>query len=481
MGGILETFLILFTSNADEVEKGADKAGAATDKLEDKIKSTNVSADELGKKFLQTMKTAVAAFVAFQSVSAAMGSFREAVDYLDKLDETSEALGVSVEQLDLWGRAAKIAGGSVDGLIGSVKTLSAGMAQMDVTGKSKLKPFFDELGIQMTDAKGKARDAFAIFPEIADAFEKMDKQQAIGFGRKLGLDDGTIMLLQKGRREVDALIKRQKELGTINEKDAKIAAEYKDALDNLSFAWRAFSAELAGDVLPALTWVVEKFTSFAAWAHQHQGFLYGFFGGISVLLIGIAGYALVASGALAAAFAFLVSPLGIVIGLFLAASTAIGLLWDDFKKFKEDAPHLIPWEDILGGWVKLKNGIFEIWDEIVSHIKENIQSIANAINAVTSLFSFGDDAYREARANLSPALRRAKEQTALAGTTSLNGVTSSAIANSKNVNQTNSVEIGKVEVVTQATDADGIAKSVGGTLNQQMKQVVANNDDGVMY
>jgi len=41
------------------------------------------------------------------------------------------------------------------------------------------------------------------------------------------------------------------------------------------------------------------------------------------------------------------------------------------------------------------------------------------------------------------------------------------------------VNIGKVEVQTQATDATGISKQIGDTLHAQMRQAVNRFDDGI--
>jgi len=463
---ILETFLILFESNADDVQKGADKAAGATDNLEEKIKKTDTASDSLGKSFMGMAAQAALAIGSLVSVGAILGSVFAAADYADYLNETSESLGVNIEQLDLWGRAATIAGGSTQGLVGSVKSLSAGIAQMDVTGKSRLKPFFDDLGISMTDAAGKARDAFDIFPELADAFEGMSKQEAIGFGRKLGIDDGTIMLLQKGRREIDALIKRQKELGTISAEDAKIADAYKDSIDELSFAWRSFSTEIAGDTIPALTWLAKKLTDISIWMRNHEGFIYGFLGTIGAGLVAVASYFFLASGAATTFFAVLISPIALATAAFIALGAAVGLIWDDFKTFRDGGDYLIPWEKIIGSFEKIKTGVTEIWGGVVEYISNSIDALVRMFETLGNFFSFGDRAYMKARMSLSAA-----------GSAQINSATSSSLAAGSN--RSTSVNIGEINVQTQATDADGISAEIGRSMKGQVNQVISNYDDGI--
>lgn len=57
-------------------------------------------------------------------------------------------------------------------------------------------------------------------------------------------------------------------------------------------------------------------------------------------------------------------------------------------------------------------------------------------------------------------------------------LTSSAITNSNVTNGGNSVNVEKVEVHTQATDAEGIASEIGGSLTKQMRATVNTFDDG---
>lgn len=479
---ILETFLILFESDSAEVKKGADDAKKSTDGLEDSITSADKASQKLGQSFLAMATQAITSIAALMSVGAIAKGVFIAADYADRLDEASEALGESVENIDAWGGAVTISGGSTDSFIGSIKSLSANMAQMDTTGKSRVAPFFKELGISMLDAAGKARPIMELLPEIAGAFEGMNKQQAIGFGRKLGLDDGTIMLLQKGRREVDALIARQKELGTVRAEDAQAAAQYYDALDDTARVFRSLFSIIAGDVLPVLTWLLEGLQDIGIWMRNHEGFIYGFLSTLIVLMttLGVrAGLAVIPL--LALAWPFIAVAAGVT-----ALSVAMGLLWDDFMKFKEGGQSLIPWEDILGGFMALKDGVFAIWDSIVEYIEGSIEGILRAISAIKNFFTAGTDSYKEARRRMSPAaaaqdelLGQAKGQINLASSTPIAAQSSQSIMSSRNLNQSNSVAIGEVNIQTQATDADGISNEIGRSLKGQMNQVISNYDDGV--
>lgn len=80
-----------------------------------------------------------------------------------------------------------------------------------------------------------------------------------------------------------------------------------------------------------------------------------------------------------------------------------------------------------------------------------------------------------------PDVANGKAQLSAAARSPLGSMTSGAIANrgAGGVNKRTDVHIGKVEVHTQATDADGVAKAVSGALQNQLRRTTAHYDDGV--
>ena len=49
----------------------------------------------------------------------------------------------------------------------------------------------------------------------------------------------------------------------------------------------------------------------------------------------------------------------------------------------------------------------------------------------------------------------------------------------RNAAQSNNVSIGEINIKTQATDADGLSKALGQSIDSQMRQVTSNFDDGI--
>jgi hypothetical protein len=65
----------------------------------------------------------------------------------------------------------------------------------------------------------------------------------------------------------------------------------------------------------------------------------------------------------------------------------------------------------------------------------------------------------------------ANEAMSRANAAPLNSTTSSAISNSSNLSRETNVQVGEVNIQTQATDADGISRDIGGSLSEQLAQL----------
>jgi len=76
-------------------------------------------------------------------------------------------------------------------------------------------------------------------------------------------------------------------------------------------------------------------------------------------------------------------------------------------------------------------------------------------------------------------IQNARSQVRAASGSAINSTNSMAIANSRTTSQSSNVTVGKVEIKTKATDSEGIARSVGGHLNSQLKRATSNHDDGI--
>lgn len=472
LGQVLEVFYILFKSNADEVDKGAEKAKKSTNKLEDALKGADERTVAVGKAFLAVAGGAAAAIAGVASFTALMNSAIEASKYANTLSDLANSIDVNIEELSAWSDAVASSGGTAEGFHQTVRGLAEDFAQISTTGKSRLLPFFKELGISIKDSNGHVRDVMEVLPDLADAFGKMDKQKALGLGGKLGLDQGTIMLLQQGRREVELVIARQKELGFVTAEQARISKAYNDQIADTAHAWRTLSLDFATAILPVLTALSRQIEHIFTWVHSHKDLIVGFFLAISGAIMA---YAVPAFLTFAAVTAPIWAPIAAGIAIVAALAAAFALLYEDVAVFARGG-------DSLTG---------KIWNWLKSF--ESLRKAAEFLyNALYKLGELEDKLFKGAgkawnwltdnnQDNVTATnFARGRQAIATANADPLAGLSHTAIANSTNNNTRSiTVPIENLTVQTQATDADGIAAAMGASLNTQMRQALNNYDDGV--
>lgn len=156
-------------------------------------------------------------FVAWQTVTNA------------EIARNSRVLGTNAAELSSWRGAAEIAGGTAEGMTGSIQGLVGEFQKFSLTGESGVIPWFRALNIDIANARGEMRPFKEIMLDLADRFSKMSAPRAATFGRAIGLDEGTINLLIKGRIAVAALVEEQDKLSKINDTEAESAEKAQAA------------------------------------------------------------------------------------------------------------------------------------------------------------------------------------------------------------------------------------------------------------
>lgn len=338
MASLLEVFGILFESDADEVKKGADTAGKSVDDLEDKITDTDATTEKLGESFLDLTNSAKTAIASVLGAGALALGVINAAKQTDELGKFSQVLGLNIEDVNAWNEAIIRSGGSAQGFQGSVRSLTNQLTDFALTGGGEAAEVFARLGISAFDSAGQVRSAFNVLPEIADAFENLSAAEAVGFGQKLGLDQATILLLQQGRREVDELIRRQKELGTITKEDADIAAEFNNAWADTRQVFNRLFVTIGNVVLPIFTRVFDAVNEFVVFLRDNQVLVTGFFIGIAGTIAAVYLPAIISA---AVATLATIAPFLAIAAAIAAAGIAFALIYEDIQAFIDGNDSLI--------------------------------------------------------------------------------------------------------------------------------------------
>ena len=229
MAKVVDTLYIALGIDASKLDKGL---ATAQSKLAVGLKSA------MSKVFAPLLAGATISFGAlFDSITKELG----------QMNKLSKAYKVSIEDMTAWSRAVENAGGSVEGFEQTLGTLNMNLTKMAVTGHSRVKPFFEAMGLDATELAQKP--VTHALEEIARSIEGMDKYTSANILRSMGFDAGSIKLLQSGTKGLKELIEKQKELGVYTLKDA-------EALSKMKKGFREIISLLKTAFVPVFTLII---------------------------------------------------------------------------------------------------------------------------------------------------------------------------------------------------------------------------------
>jgi hypothetical protein len=174
------------------------------------------------------------------------------------MNDLSQRVGVGVESLAKFRKAAVTSGTDIDGVAKSLAKLSKGMYEAAQTGKGATAEALQELGISATDAAGKLKTADQVTLEIANKFKEMpDGVEKTALAMRLFGKSGAEMIpmLNMGGDAIDKLsVKMTKAF-------AEKADEYSDRLAVLSGKVGGLAMGLTVALLPALDAITSALTA----------------------------------------------------------------------------------------------------------------------------------------------------------------------------------------------------------------------------
>src|SRR5690606_16013674 len=183
----------------DQEIQGSEKK---VDDLGKSMTAAEKRAEEMQKRMTDGFKRLGGAILATVAVSKVLGGISELAQTAEAVRNTSNAIGVAVEDVDAFGKSIELMGGDAQGARDSLTDMaeSIGEAMADVdSGRAKT---FKALGINLKDVTGQTKNAVDVMSELAGAVEGMSREQAVFRIKELGITDNrTVELLLKGRQE----------------------------------------------------------------------------------------------------------------------------------------------------------------------------------------------------------------------------------------------------------------------------------------
>ena len=471
MANIIDSLLIAVKMDNTDLDKGLKQAESKVSSFAERIKAA-----------------ALAKFGALASVGFIMSEVKNLTAVADELGKIADHIGADVPKLQSWAVASKLAGGSVQSFYGTAERLGGELQRIAVTGKSRLLPFFESMGVATLDAAGKARDVFDVLTDVAGAVEGMDKATSSGMLKRLQLDEGTIGLLQMGKKGMQDLIRYERELGVFQKEDTVIAANYNDAMDRLTRSLNMVVLPVMRMFAPVLTEAAKAMTSAFVFMQKHS----------LALEIALAGIALVVTAlVLPSLWSLFIAIMTNPITWIIAAIVGLILILEDLyvyakggkSQFESLWKTLGTGEEVMaaiqGAWDFLKAAAQFAWEILKFILKDLITRFlyllkfiamlgVGAMNVFKAIGGFINDYFITPLENAWNTLKKIIDNLpSLDGVKDFLGgryeqfftpITPQLAGAGAGGNKT--LEIGKIDIHTQATNADGIAADIGKGINK---------------
>lgn len=534
---LLDALTYIIDADNSKLDKEVDKSEKKVDEFGKTLTSAEGRAKLMEDKIKGSFLRIGGAILAAVAASKALGAAVERAQFIEQIRTVSEVSGAAVEDVDAFGKSVELLAGDAEGARSSLEGLgrSAYDAMQDVN--SSQANAFADLKVSLKGADGQIKGTMELMGDLADAIQGKDRRKAEGMLAGVGITDRkTIDLLFKGKQELSSLMRAQKEQGVVTKEAVERARAYTVAMAKLRQSAGAVRDGISDWILPAITWFIDKLDSVVSWMNRHDKVVKGFFIGLATILTAMFLPAVVtataAVWAMMAPFLAIAAPLAAAIALFVLA-------YDDIMTFREGGESLIGLfmekfpvigdivtavGGVVMGVIHLLTGQFDKAGEMFSLVATKMVNVGNAMargitgafvatvdylksvwayifgmfEKVASViqkigkwlgFSGGEDiqvttsnvnkGIADAEAKASENMQAAQVQMNQAAANPMNSVTSTAISNASNVRTETNVQVGQVNVQTQATDAQGISQSIGGGLKDELKNLQADSASGV--
>ncbi|EFP4108546.1 lytic transglycosylase catalytic [Shigella boydii] len=319
---------------------------------------------------------------------------------LDNLYWASQRTGATVQGIQSIGYAVSQVGGSVDAARSSLESLSR-----FIRNNPGAEGFLNRLGVQTRDASGNMRDMAAIFTGVGQKLSGMPYYRANQYAQMLGIDENTLMAMRRGVGQFSAQYSEMvKAIGFNADQAALSSNRFMTSLKSLGeMAGMArdkigsnLADGLAGQidnlrkkiienfpkievtitkVIKGILWLGEIVGRGAFWIVDGVGDIIEWWGKLDAetkTLIEVIGGLVVAMRILNSTF--WMSPIGLITGLIVA----LGLLWEDYKTWKEGGNSLIDWEKWQPAIDKAKDAITWLRDHLLE-LKDGVGGWQNAL------------------------------------------------------------------------------------------------------
>lgn len=363
-----------------DIADAAKRGGRGLDDLGSAARSAGKELEEAGNRgalsFERLKGTLTKIFGVIGGVAFIKSQFTAFTEAALEVDMASKTLGMDIKEFQGWQKAAEKVGLETQDLVQLFGDVSDRMYDAVLHDAGPFKDAVEDIGISLKGVKEGATSSADMLLQFARAVEKMPKDKAHGLLTQYSFDPESIKLIMMGEKELEKLIKTGKEKVRFDKQDIENAKKQKEAQQRLKDAWEAISALFSSIVSPAITLLTELLGDLLGWVKENKQFVIIFFTALAGVITGLMLPALTAMATAAWAAIAPFAPLIAIVG-------AVALVIDDLITYIQGG------ESAFGDFWKMFGEGDELGERFKSlweGIKNVLESVGAALKAVAKAF-----------------------------------------------------------------------------------------------
>lgn len=322
-----------------DVARGADKIG-------DELRQADREAARLGGSFVGMAAKLGALVGSAVSVGAVFAGIVTTFKSIDEAARTAERFGINTEGYAAFNGVIEDLGGNSEKAERTLRRFADGAATAFGDVESVQGKAFKALGVSLADADGNLKDTEQVLLDVAGALEGLGKQEQLSRLRELGVLDPTMRaLLLKGRSGLSQGFADERAKGVITNDQVRLVHDLIEAWKDVKDEIDGFFNAMAGRWAPTLINWAGHLQRFFRFLRDHQtlvqGFAIGLSGALAVVAAAVWGTYVPAWTAAAVATITALAPVLAIGAAVAAVATAFALLWEDVAAFLRGQPSLL--------------------------------------------------------------------------------------------------------------------------------------------
>ena len=242
------------------VQGELDRTGQRSRRLNSQFQRQNQIAGQLTRTFRTLGVTLVGAF----SVGAAVRSFSRLADEADRIGKTASRIDIAVESLQELRGAGELTGVAVAQIDESLSRFNRRLGLFVQSGSGPAAQALDDLGISVTDVRGRFIGTEAALERVADRIAALPTvaQQAAAASQLFGDEAGPklVNLLSQGSAGIADLRAQIRRTGSVMSEEAtRQAADYADQMFLLGKQFEGVRNEIGLELLPTISALLGSF------------------------------------------------------------------------------------------------------------------------------------------------------------------------------------------------------------------------------